>query len=85
MPGHAAKVRHALPEAVNWLTMDVVIFRRATRKRNVGSASVWMIYDGSRTRGGKHGRDKPTFLACRPAVCTAPLSGNCSTLREVRV
>ena len=27
-------------EAVNWLTMGVVIFRRATRKRNVGSASV---------------------------------------------
>jgi len=40
VPGHAAKIRHALPEAVNWLTMDVVIFRRATRKRNVGSASV---------------------------------------------
>jgi len=40
MPGHAAKLRHAPAEAVNWLTMDAVIFRRATPKRNVGSASV---------------------------------------------
>jgi len=34
MPGHTAKLRHAPTEAVSWLTMDVVIFRRATCKRH---------------------------------------------------